>query len=818
MKVLKFGGSSVAKPERIKGVVDILKTYYSRGDRFTVVFSAFGGITDALIEMSTLAAKGDEGYSKILADFCQRHVDAATELLKGDLLNQVIPELENNNEVLKNLLYGIFLVREASPRTLDYVLSFGERSSAFIIAFALKQAGIDASYLDARKVIKTDSSFGSAKVDFELSYEKIKDYYIQNPEVQIVTGFIGSNKGGLTTTLGRGGSDYTAALLAAGLNAKSIEIWTDVDGVLTADPRKVKRAFTIPSMTYAEAMEMSHFGAKVIYPPTLQPALLKKIPLYIKNTFNPDFEGTYISEERGETEQIITGISSISHIALLTLQGGGLFGVPGTAGRLFNALAQGGINIILITQGSSEHSISFAVQPQAAKTAKKLVEREFEYEMRTGLIEPVKNEDELAVVAVIGENMRYQPGIAGRLFQALGKNGINIVAIAQGSSELNISIAIPKEDEAKALNALHEAFFLSDNQVLNLFIVGAGLIGSTLLRQIQEQADFLKEKRALEVKVIGLANSQKMVFEENGLDLSDWKTLLRESETTMTMSAYVDRMKLLNLSNSIFVDNTASEKVAKYYENILGASISISTPNKVAASASYLQYERIKHLADKRGVLFLYETNVGAGLPVISTLNDLMVSGDRILKIEGVLSGSLSYIFNAFQAGTPFSLAVAQARDLGYTEPDPRVDLNGLDVRRKLLILAREAGAAIEMEEIEIHNFLPELCQQAKTVDAFMDTLAEMESFFNDLRKNAEASGKALRIVAKLENGKATIGLEAFDSKHPFYMLSGSDNMIVFTTERYKDRPLVVQGPGAGAEVTAAGIFAEIIKIGHFLS
>ncbi len=818
MKVLKFGGSSVAKPERIRGVVDILKKYYSRGDRFTVVFSAFGGVTDSLIEMSTLAAKGDESYAGILAAFCQRHVDAANELLKGDLLNQVMPELENNNEVLKNLLYGIFLVREASPRTLDYVLSFGERSSAFIVAFAMKQAGIDASYLDARKVIKTDSSFGSAKVDFELSYEKIKEHYAQNPEIQVVTGFVGSAKGGLTTTLGRGGSDYTAALIAAGLDAESIEIWTDVDGVLTADPRKVKKAFTIPSMTYAEAMEMSHFGAKVIYPPTLQPALLKKIPLYIKNTFNPDFEGTYISGERGETEQVITGISSISHISLLTLQGGGLFGVPGTAGRLFNALAQGGINIILITQGSSEHSISFAVQPQSAKAAKKLVEREFEYEMRSGLIEPVKNENDLAVVAVIGENMRYQPGIAGRLFQALGKNGINIVAIAQGSSELNISIVIPGEDESKALNALHEAFFLSDTQVLNLYIVGAGLIGSTLLEQIQKQAAFLKDKRALEVKVVGLANSKKMIFSETGLDLTDWKTILKDAETPMSMGAFVDKMKSLNLSNSIFVDNTASEKIAKYYENILGASISISTPNKVAASAPYLQYERIKHLAEKRGVLFQYETNVGAGLPVISTLNDLIVSGDRILKIEGVLSGSLSYIFNSFQSGVPFSQAVAEARALGYTEPDPRVDLNGLDVRRKLLILARETGAVLEMEEIEIHNFLPEVCQQAKTVDAFMDTLVETEAYFDNLRQEAQASGKTLRMLAKLENGKATIGLESFDAKHPFYMLSGSDNMIVFTTERYKERPLVVQGPGAGAEVTAAGIFAEIIKIGHFLS
>jgi len=818
MKVLKFGGSSVAKPERIQGVVDILKTYYSKGEQFTVVFSAFGGVTDTLIEMGTLAAKGDEAYMKILDGFCQRHIDAANELLKGELLKQVLPELENNNEVLKNLLYGVFLVREASPRTLDYVLSFGERSSAFIIAYALRQAGINASYLDARKVIKTDSSFGAAKVDFELSYEKIKEYYSQNPEIQIVTGFIGSTKGGLTTTLGRGGSDYSAALLAAGLDAESIEIWTDVDGVLTADPRKVKKAFTIPSMTYAEAMEMSHFGAKVIYPPTLQPALLKKIPLYIKNTFNPLFPGTYISNTRSESDQAISGISSISNISLLTLQGGGLFGVPGTAGRLFNALAQGGINIILITQGSSEHSISFAVDPKSAHAAKKLVAKEFEYEMRTGLIEPIRIEDNLAVIAVIGENMRYQPGIAGRLFQALGKNGINIIAIAQGSSELNISVAIPREDEAKALNALHESFFLSDNQTLNLFIVGVGLIGKTLLKQVQEHAAFLKTKRSMEVKVIGLANSKKMVFDENGLDLSDWLSLLQNAESDMAMNVYVEKMKALNLTNSIFVDNTANENIARYYETILEASISISTPNKVAASSPYLQYQRLKYLADKKGVPFLYETNVGAGLPVISTLNDLIVSGDRIIKIEGVLSGSLSYIFNAFQAGTPFSQAVASARELGFTEPDPRIDLNGIDVRRKLLILAREAGVVLDIDDIEIQNFLPEACQKAETVEAFMEALVSSETYFESLREEAEKSNRALRMVAKLENKKATIGLESFDAKHPFYMLNGSDNMIVFTTERYKDRPLVVQGPGAGAEVTAAGIFAEIIKIGHFLS
>jgi aspartokinase/homoserine dehydrogenase 1 len=818
MKVLKFGGSSVATPERIKGIIEILRDYYSRGERFTVVFSAFGGVTDSLIKMSELAAKGDESYYDVFEEFRSRHETAIKALLGATLLEQVLPEFENNNEVLKNLLYGVFLVREASSRTMDYVLSFGERSSAFIITHALRQNGLHANYLDARQIIKTDKTFGAAKVDFTLTYEKIKEHYSQNTGIQIVTGFIASARGGLTTTLGRGGSDYTASLLAAGLDAKVIEIWTDVDGVLTADPRKVKRAFTIPSMTYAEAMEMSHFGAKVIYPPTLQPALAKAIPIYIKNTFNPSFAGTYISSKSDAGEYPVKGISSINDVALLTLQGSGLFGVPGIAGRLFSALAQAGINIILITQGSSEHSISFAIQPKLAKKAKRVVEKAFEYEMQMGVVDPVKVEDDLSVVAIIGEHMRYRPGIAGRLFQALGKNGINAVAIAQGSSELNISVVIQHSDESKALNALHEAFFLSGTNELHLFMVGVGLIGGTLIKQIREHAKFLKEKRSLEIKIIGLANSKKMIFNENGINLSQWKELLTKSEMAMKATDFIEKMKQLNLSNTIFIDNTANPEIAHQYESILDSSISISTPNKIATSSAYLQYQRLKNIAGKRGVQFMYETNVGAGLPVISTLNDLIISGDRILKIEGVLSGSLSFIFNSFQKGVRFSEIVKKAKELGYTEPDPRVDLNGLDVRRKLIILARETGMEMEASDVQIENILPEACQQAATIDEFFEAVVAADDHFEEMRVKAEEAGQVLRMIAKLENGTACINLEAVDSKHPFYSLSGSDNMIVFTTERYKDRPLVVRGPGAGAEVTAAGVFAEILKIGNYLS
>lgn len=818
MKVLKFGGSSVAKPGRIEGIIEILKSYYSKGEKFAVVFSAFGGTTDSLIEMARLAAKGDESYKEIFEAFSTRHYDVAKALLSEEMLSLILTGLEGNHNVLKSLLHGIFLVREASARTMDYVLSFGERNSAYIITQALKQRGINANYLDARKIIKTDKGFGAALVNFDLTFQNVKEYFLQNPEIQIITGFISSSKGGLTTTLGRGGSDYTASIIAAGLDADCIEIWTDVDGVLTADPRKVSKAFPIKNMTYGEAMEMSHFGAKVIYPPTLQPALKKGIPLYIKNTFKPELTGTFISNKSDIDGHPVKGISSISEITLLTLQGGGMFGVPGIAARLFNSLAQADINIILITQGSSEHSISFAVQPSSAQKAKKRVENEFEYEIRLGLVDPVKLEDDLAVVAIIGENMRYQPGIAGRLFQALGKNGINCIAIAQGSSERNVSVVINRVDESKALNALHETFFLSDTKELHLFMVGVGLIGSTLISQIKQQSNHLKEHRSLEIKVIGLANSKKMYFDEEGINLDNWKEVLANAELKSDLPAFIDKMKNFNLSNTIFIDNTADKTITNYYESILDASISISTPNKIATSSSYLQYQRLKTIAKKRGVQFMYETNVGAGLPVITTLNDLINSGDQILKIEGVLSGSLSFIFNSFKKGTAFSHIVKKAKDLGYTEPDPRIDLNGIDVRRKLIILARESGYGIEAENVQIKNILPKACQEASNVEDLFLELEKADEGFEKLRSEAEDNRKMLRMIAKLESGKASIALEAVDSDHPFYGLSGSDNMIIFTTERYKERPLVIRGPGAGAEVTAAGVFAEIISIGSYLS
>ncbi len=817
MKVLKFGGSSVASPERIENVIHILKDYFGRGEKFAVVFSAFGGVTDSLIEMCEIAASGDTDFELLVDAFSKRHMDAVKALMNEDNQLDVIRELEMNHQDLRDLLKGVFLVREASLRTRDQVLSYGERNSNYIIAQALKQNGVNAAYLDAREILRTDGTFGSATIDRDKSFENINIYFGHRTEIQVVTGFIASAEDGSTTTLGRGGSDFTASLLGAALKAQHIEIWTDVDGVLTADPRKVKKAFPIPEMTYAEAMEMSHFGAKVIYPPTLQPALQASVPIYIKNTFNPEHKGTYISKAAGKGSPV-RGISSMGDIALLTLSGSGMFGVPGTSGRLFGALARAGINIILITQGSSEHAISFAILPERADLAKQVVNEEFQFEMERSVINPIKVEKDLSVVAIVGENMRYYPGIAGKLFQSLGKNGVNVVAIAQGSSELNISVVIPQSDESKALNAMHEAFFLSKTKEIHLFMIGVGLIGGTLIKQIEAHQEFLLKKRNLEVKIIGLSNSKKMLFNEDGIDLSNWKEQLVNADRAANPAVFIDEMIALNMSNTVFVDNTANADVANFYERILDASISVSTPNKIATSSSYLQYKRLKTIAQKRGIQFLYETNVGAGLPVLSTMHDLITSGDEILKIEGVLSGSLSYIFNNFKGGKKFSDIVVKAGELGYTEPDPRIDLNGIDVRRKLIILAREAGLALESEDVEIENILPENVQKAESIADFFAELAKADDYFIQLQSEAAKAGKELRMIAKLTidngNSKATIGLQTVDSTNPFYSLSGSDNMIVFTTERYQERPLVVRGPGAGAEVTAAGVFAEIIQIG----
>ena len=629
-----------------------------------------------------------------------------------------------------------------------------------------------------------------------------------------MTGFIGSDVGGLTTTLGRGGSDYTAAILASGLDAEILEIWTDVDGVLTSDPRKVGKAYSLPTLSYAEAMEMSHFGAKVIYPPTIQPALSKGIPIYIKNTFNPTFPGTLISKDgKDDFPSIIKGITALPKITLLRLQGSGMIGVTGISSRLFGSLARAKVNIVLITQASSEHSICLAVADKDLKAAEAAINEEFEKEISAMVIDPIQIEKDLTVMAIVGEKMKHTPGVAGKLFESLGKNGINVIAIAQGSSELNISFVISSKDETKALNAIHDSFFLSDNRRIHLYLVGVGLIGSTLLQQIQAQREELIKNFQLEINVVGIANSKKMVFDEDGIDLSNWKQLLSESKMTSSPSDFVDHMNKMNMSNSVFIDCTANKEVPLMYDRILKASISIATPNKVATSSSYEKYLELKKLASDRKIHFKYETNVGAGLPVISTIQNLINSGDKVFKIEAVVSGSLSYIFNNFDGSRKFSDLVTEARELGFTEPDPREDLSGADVKRKLIILTREMGFSIEPDDVVVHPILPDAVMNAADVDDFFVQLIAHDYYFDDMIKNAVAENKVIRFVGVTENGKASVSLQQLGPDSPFYSLASSDNMFVITSNRYNKRPLKVSGPGAGAEVTAAGVFADVLMM-----
>jgi aspartokinase/homoserine dehydrogenase 1 len=815
MVILKFGGSSVATPARIQSVMNIIGQRQPNG-KLAVVVSAFGGVTDTLIALSNLALERKEEYKTQLTELEDRHLQTVRELIAIQRQSPVIAQVKWMINQLEDVLHGVFLVKERTPRTLDYIMSFGERLSAYIIAEALNDRGVAAQFLDAREVIRTDSQFGHARVDFTITNTRIREYFDDMKSLPVITGFIASSESGETTTLGRSGSDYTAAIFAGALQATSLEIWTDVNGMMTADPRKVKKAFTVKAMTYEEAMELSHFGAKVIFPATMLPAMVNRIPIWIKNTFQPDFEGTVITESTPDKSLIIKGISSIDKISLLSVQGSGLMGVVGVSKRLFGALAEQNINVILISQASSEHSICFAIESSRAKQAKAAIEREFQYEIRSNEMDEVHVESDLAIVAIVGENMKHKPGTSGRMFSALGKNGINVSAIAQGSSELNISAVIHEQDTAKALNVLHEAFFLSDRKVLNVFLVGTGLIGKSLMQMIGKQFKKLAEQNQLEVQIIGLGNSRKMLFDENGINpFQAIDRLMKEGET-MNLNAFFGTMTGLNLSNSIFVDCTASEEVSDYYFSILSSSVSIVTPNKKANSGTQARYLQLKEMARSRGVRFLYETNVGAGLPVINTLNDLLLSGDRVIRIEAVLSGTLNFIFSAFNGEKPFSEVVKEAKEKGYTEPDPRDDLNGMDVARKILILARETGIALELEDVEVENLVPEDCRADVSIETFFDRLEKHNPSFNDLRTKAEAKNERLRYMAILEDGQAMLRLGSVGAQHPFYYLAGSDNMILLTTERYHDRPMIIRGPGAGAEVTAAGVFADIIRMGSY--
>ena len=818
MKILKFGGSSVGSSEKIKNVIDIITSILKKNIKIAVVFSAFQGVTDELIKISKLASTGNNKYQELFKDLEHRHLSVAKELISVKKQSSILANIKLNLNELEDVIHGVFLVKELSPRTLDFILSFGERLSAYIIAYALNDRNIQSEFLDSRELVRTDNNFGNAKVDFDITTKQIKNYFKSHKKLQVITGFIASTVNNETTTLGRGGSDYTAAIFGAALNVSEIQIWTDVDGVMTADPRKVKNAFSLPHITYEEAMELSHFGAKVIHPPTIQPAFTGKIPIVIKNTFNPEFAGTIINNNPNSNRFTIKGLSSIDNIALIRIQGSGMIGVSGVAKRIFSALAEVKINVILITQASSEHSLCIAVLPQYASLAKKSIEKEFKFEIFENLVNEPIIEENVSIVAVVGENMRNFPGISGKVFQALGRNGINVVAIAQGSSELNISTVISRDHESKALNALHDSLFLSKEKSVNIFLVGTGLIGGTLLSQIDNQISYLSKEFGLDFKIIGLANSRKMLIDNNGIDVKGWQDKLNVKGLATDLENFINNMRTLNLSNSIFIDCTASKIVVEKYPDILCSNISIVTPNKIANSIGYDFYQKLKLLALKHNVKFLYETNVGAGLPIIGTLKDLVSSGDEIQKIEGILSGTLSYIFNTFSKDNPFSEVVKLAKEKGYTEPDPREDLSGMDVARKLLILAREAGLTLELKDIKIEKILPAEVEKAKSVNDFFIKLKKHDRDFECMREKAAAKGNLFRYIASLENSKAKISMQEVNTDHPFYFLSGIDNVIAFTTKYNQERPVVVKGPGAGAEVTASGVFADIIRAARYLS
>lgn len=833
MQVLKFGGTSVGSIESIKQVLQIIENHYQHGDQIAVVFSAMGGVTNQLIEIGRMATTGETDYIELVRRIEDRHFNVVKALIPVKEQSKVFARVRGIINELEDLLRGVSLIRELSPRTHDLVTSFGERLSTTVITECVKSRrgnglGIAAQFCDARQLIKTDAQFGHAEVNYTVTNQLIQEYFAKHSDLQLITGFIGSTEKNETTTLGRGGSDYTASIIGAALNAEVIDIWTDVDGMMTADPRKVPNAFNIPTITYAEAMELSHFGAKVIYPPSLQPAFARNIPIRVLNTFNPMHDGTIVSRTAERRQYTITGISSIDDIALVNVQGSGMIGVAGVSAKLFGVLAAHRISVILISQASSEHSICFAIDPRGAENVKAILDAEFAAEIQHGHIDNIAIERDLSVIATVGEGMKKSSGIAGKLFSVLGKNGVNIVAVAQGSSEINISVVINKNNLSKALNALHNIFFQSEARVLNLYLVGTGLIGKTLLKQIFDQSEFLRAEKLLKVCVVGMSNTKKMLLDPKGISLDDWRERLLTEGVTTSLSAFVEKIKDYNLPNSVFIDCTSDKDIVQFYESLLDGNISVVTPNKVANSGPYSEYRRLQRTALNRGVKFLYETNVGAGLPIINTVQGLMTAGDQFLKIEAILSGTLSFIFNNFRSGpdgpgpdgerASFAAVVREAKEKGYTEPDPRDDLSGQDVARKILILAREAGFPLEPEDVTINNILPESCLTAPTIPAFFEELERNNAYFEGLLTEAESKNEKLRFVAVFENNKATIELRSVGPEHPFYTLSGSDNIVSFTTERYKDRPLVVKGPGAGAEVTASGVFADVVSIGSYLA
>ncbi len=807
MQILKFGGSSVANAHNIKLVKDIIKSK-SQDKPLIVVVSAFSQVTNQLEKVATEATNTNKPYLQGVNAIDKQHKEVISALFEDGNADELITQVDGLIDKLKEVCQGVSLVDELTKRTYSQIVSFGERLSSLIIAEYVKIDLKETTLLDPRAFVFTQN--GTSSVDFNKTDKAIKGELENCKGVHICPGFIASSKAGHLSTLGRGGSDYTAAIIAGALEASILEIWTDVSGMMTADPRIVKRAHVINKISYEEAMELSHFGAKVIYPPSIMPVLKKKIPIQIKNTFDPAHPGTLISEDSNGSSTIIKGLTSIKNIALVSLRGPGMVGIPNFSHRLFRALSSAEVNVILITQASSEHSISVGILPEHVELAQEAVENEFELEIAIGKVEPLKVKTGLSIIAIVGNKMQNQIGVSGKLFSVLGHNGVNVVAIAQGSSERNISAVIDTKDLKKALNSLHEAFFLSDAKSLNVFIVGVGNVGATLLTQIRSQQSYLYTKHQLDLKVVGLANSRTMCFDTDGISLENWKDSLAIGEP-MQIDSFISKMSEFNLRNSVFVDNTASEDIASSYARILSESISIVTPNKVACSSSYEHYSELKELEQKFRTKFLFETNVGAGLPVISTLNDMVKSGDEILDVQGVLSGSLNFIFNTYDGTRSFASVVRQAQEEGYTEPDPRLDISGKDVMRKLLILAREAGNELEEEEIKTTPCVPEYCMDFEG-EAFFDALEKEEDFFKNQYESAHKNGKKIKYVAKFNSEEASTQPMEVASDHPFYHLDGKDNIVSFKSRRYFTQPLVIKGAGAGAEVTASGIFADIIK------
>lgn len=811
MQVLKFGGSSVANAENINKVIQIIKKASEKTETIVVV-SAMGGITDSLLEVASLANNGNERYKSLIKDIEHRHINAVKQLIPVAIQSSVLSKVVSLCNEVEDICQGIFLLKELSGATKDKIAGYGEKLSSTLLSITMEAAGVGNTWKDTAELIKTDENYGNAMVLKEETFSNINAYFqATKSSLYILPGFVASSSEGRPTTLGRGGSDYSAALIAAALSAEVLEIWTDVSGIMTADPRYVTNTRVIPHISYEEAMELSHFGAKVVYPPTMQPARLHKIPVKVKNTFLPEEEGTLIDSHSKPNGNTIRGITSISNIALLSLEGSGMIGVPGFSKRLFEALANEHINVILITQGSSEHAICVAIDKSGTNKAVKAVNNAFAREIAAGNVEPLKVEQDLSIIAVVGDKMKSMPGTSGKMFSALGRNGINVRAIAQGSSERNISAVIAQNDVRKAINVIHEEFFETVYKQVHLIVAGTGNVGSRLLAQLHQQEEYLKEKLKIKVKIVGIANSRKMLIDENGISPNHWNERLEKEGAPANLNNFLDTLISKNLRNAIFTDVTASENVAAVYPLLLKNNIAVVACNKIACSSEYSYYESLKNFSREHNTPLLFETNVGAGLPVIGTLNDLLRSGDRIRRIEAVLSGTLNFVFNNYNGKEKFADVVRLAKAEGYTEPDPRLDLAGTDVMRKIMILAREAGEVLNMADVSNDSFMPETAMQG-SIDDFFREMEIHEGHFKEIFNKANANNNKLKFVAVYENGKASVGLKEIPADHDFYHLYGKDNVVAFYTDRYDELPMMVKGAGAGAEVTASGVFADILR------